>query len=472
MSSLHSLCRSRFWLLCLCTGAAAILATAGAQAADKPRLNVVLIISDDLNNDLGCYGHALVKSPVIDRLAARGVRFDRAYCQFPLCNPSRVSFLSGLRPDTTQIMDLETPTRRFLKDAVFLPQYFRAHGYKTLKVGKVFHTGEGFEDPSSWDVDIRESAEAKKPPPAQIVRRQGKDQDGIALRVADEQTPDGRVAREAVSLLDKAVRQHEPFFLAAGFRRPHRPYIAPEKYFNLYPPGEIRLVQEPPGHLLAIPPAALTYTPSTRAMSDQERRETTAAYYACVSFVDAQVGVILRALDQGRLWDNTVVVFMSDHGYQLGEHGGLQHKMTLFEESARVPLIIAAPGKKANASSERLVEYVDLYPTLAALCGLPVPAGLQGTDLTPLLSDPNRPWKKAAFTQLVRPESQVSGRTVRTERWRYTEWNEGSKGVELYDHASDPLEHQNLARDPAYSAEMAQLKRLLRNGWKEALPTP
>ncbi len=455
----------------------AFLAAPPARAEDAPRKpNVLFVVADDLNNNLGCYGHPVVKSPNIDRLAARGLRFDRAYCQYPVCNPSRTSFLSGRRPDTTGVIDNLTPTRANLKDAVFLPQHFRRHGYHAVKVGKIYHTGDAFEDAASWDDDIRETREAKNPPEKQVVSSRGLS--GVVLNADDADTWDGFVARKAAELMEKAARDGKPFFLAAGFRRPHTPYIAPKKYFDLYPPDKVRIAAEPLGHLKNIPAMAFTYKPDDRKMPDDRRREATAAYYASISFMDAQVGVLLDALDRLKLWDSTVVVFCSDHGYHLGEHGGMWHKMSLFEESARVPLIVAAPGKKAGTSS-RLVELVDLYPTLAQLSGLPAPDGTEGTSFVPLLDDPQRPWKKAAFTVVSRGgaltatqklDPSVMGRGVRTERWRYTEWVDGKEGAELYDHDKDPNEHANLAKDPAHGKQVAELRQMLKDGWKAALP--
>ena len=461
------------WLL-LIFPALGLVSTASAQQAGK--LNVLFIVSDDLNNDLGCYGHPLVKSPNLDRLAARSVRFDRAYCQYPVCNPSRTSFLSGRRPPTTGIIDNVTPTRTVLKDTVFLPQHFRQNGYQTLKVGKIYHTGDAFEDPVSWDLDIRETKEAKSPPARQILKKSR--QDGVVLDAADADTYDGFVARKSVELLEQAARAGRPFFLATGFRRPHTPYIAPKKYHDLYPPASITLPAEPPEHLKSIPPLALTYKPGQR-QSAEEWRHIRSAYYAAVSFMDAQVGVLLDALDRGNLWDRTVVVFLSDHGYHLGEHGGLWHKMTVFEESARVPLLIAAPGKKTGAACSRLVELVDLYPTLVELCGLSQPAGLEGTSCVPLLKNPDREWKRAAFAEVSRGGESATkklapspmGRSVRTERWRYTEWDGGKQGLELYDHGSDPHEYVNLARDPEHAEQVAELHRLLEQGWRAALPS-
>ncbi len=449
------------------------LLTAALHGAEPvPRWNVLFIVADDLNNDLGCYGNAVVKSPNIDRLAASGVRFDRAWCQYPVCNPSRTSFLSGRRPDTTGIVDNTTPTRTHLKDAVMLPEHFRRNGYTTIKVGKVFHTGDAFEDPRSWDTDIRETKEAKNPPASQIIEKG----DGIVLNAKDEDTWDGFVARKTAALMEQAARDGKPFFVATGFRRPHTPYIAPKKYFDLYPPDKLTPRPEPPEHVKLIPPIALTYNLGSERLTGPRRRPVTSAYYASISFMDAQVGVLLDTLDRLKLRDRTVVVFLSDHGYHLGEHGGLWHKMTVFEEASRVPLIVAVPGKKP-AVSARLVELVDLFPTLAELCGLPKPDGLEGLSFVPLLNRPDRPWKKAAFTVVshagkVKGGAELDpsrlGRTVRTERWRYTEWFNGS--VELYDHDADPHEFANLALSPEHTTTMRELKQVLGGGWKAALP--
>src|SRR6478672_2281204 len=255
--------------------------------------NVLYIVADDLNCNLGCYGHRSVKSPNIDRLAARGVRFDRAYCNYPVCNASRTSFLSGRRPDTTGVVDNVTPPRTFLKDAVMLPEHFRKCGYTTIKVGKIFHTGKEFEDPRSWDLDIVERSTAKKPPEEQIVRKQGKS--GIVLKADDADTWDGYVARESARQIEKAAHGNKPFFVAAGFRRPHSPYIAPEKYFALYEPEHLQPRSGPPEHLKHIPDLALTYRLGAAKFPASNPGETMAAYYASVSFMDAQVGVLLDA---------------------------------------------------------------------------------------------------------------------------------------------------------------------------------
>lgn len=441
------------------------------HADDKP-LNVLFIVADDLNNDLGCYGHPMVQTPHIDRLAQMGMRFDRAYCQNPLCNPSRVSFLSGLRPETTGVHTLFDPPRRSLPNAVMLPEHFRRHGYFTAMSGKVYHTGKEMEDPQSWDVEFREFG--KNPRKKEIERSgeagpTGSSLNWAVLNTIDEQTPDGQVADRAVQLIEQATADEKPFFMAVGFRRPHSPYAAPRRYFDLYPPAKVDLStmhQKPIGI-----PAAAVNLPLLRQnlLSESDSREVIAAYLACVSFVDAQVGELWQAMDRLKLWDNTVVVFFSDHGYHLGDHGGLWHKATLFEQATRVPLIVHAPGMRAvGKPCARLVELVDLYPTLVDLCALPMPAGLEGRSFRPLLNDPQQPWKQAAYSLTARddgvPVRQVKffGRSVRTERWRYTEWDEGRKGVELYDEENDPHELLNLADKPEHAAIQAELRALLR----------
>jgi uncharacterized sulfatase len=457
-----------------------VLATvAGSEGgqADPPvrKLNVLFIVSDDLNSCLHCYGHPTVRSPHIDRLAARGVLFQRAYCQFPLCNPSRTSFLSGRRPDATGVFTNAMPPRTQLKDVVFLPEHFHQHGYFSARVGKIAH--ERFEDAVTWDVsemaEVARPAVLRRPPGERAnpgIARGGEGQMQPLVWEAtpnsDADEPDGRTARSIARLMER--NRDKPFFIAAGFHKPHLPFVAPKKYFDLYPPENVSLPQEPADVRKSVPAIAFVNNPADDRLTAAQRRQAIAAYYACVSFVDAQVGVLLDTLDRLHLWDDTVVVFFGDHGFHLGEHGNLWRKRTLFEESVRVPLIVAVPGKKAGAVSPRLVEFVDLYPTLTELCGLKTPDGLEGTSFAPLLDDPQRPWKKAAFTQVNRP-GNVMGRTVRNERYRYTEWGSEDR-AELYDHDSDPHEYINLVRDSKHAAIVADMRRLLHDGWRKAQP--
>lgn len=454
--------------------AALVCAASASATAAEPRWNILHIVADDLRASLGCYGNPVVQSPNIDRLAARAMRFERAYCTYPVCNPSRASFMSGLRPETVGVLDNVTPTRARVKEHVFLPELFRKNGYHTIKVGKIYHTGDNFEDPRSWDTDIRENETAKSPPANQILRRQGPD--GIVLRAKDEDTWEGFVARRAAALMEDAAKSPQPFYVAAGFRMPHRPYIAPEKYFALYRPDELAPRPGPAGHAASLPPLSLTYQNGGKTFPVERPGDTIAAYYAAISYMDAQVGVLLDTLDRLKLWDRTIVVFQSDHGYHLGEHAGLWHKMTLFEETTRIPLLVAAPGRKPGAT-RGLVETVDLYPSLAELCRVTAPANLEGTSFAPLLDDPARAWKKAVFAVVTRANGQSDanvsnprelGRVVFDGRWRFATWPDGT--AQLHDHHHDPFEYENLATAPSARADLDRMTRLLASGWKGALP--
>jgi iduronate 2-sulfatase len=313
--------------------------------APERRLNVVFIVVDDLNNDLGCYGHGTVKSPHIDRLATRAMRFTRAYCQYALCAPSRCSFLSGLRPETTKVFDLQTVLRTRIPDVVFLPQLFRQNGYFTAGMGKVFHDTKQSDAEQSWDFyqdkmgeDAQEAAAVKK----RYGYAQGKRPfEWTRLDSAGDKTRDATTARGIARFIEVKARTGVPFFVAAGFHKPHLPWTAPAPYFDLYPPERVAIAPE---RALKDIPAIALMTELTGNPAPRSRAEAMAAYYACTSFVDAQVGVLLETLDRLQLWDNTVVVLLSDHGYHLGDHEGLWAKLTAFEQAARVPLLIAAPG--------------------------------------------------------------------------------------------------------------------------------
>jgi iduronate 2-sulfatase len=447
-------------------------ASEGGQPA-APRPNVLLIMADDLNNDLGTYGHPLVKTPNIDRLAAAGVRFDRAYNQFPLCSPSRVSLLTGRRPDTTRIYDLQTDFRTVLPDVVTLPQLFKRNGYLAARVGKIYHYGNpgeigtnGLDDPASWDLVVNPRGIDKDEEDQLTNFTPGR---GLGSALAyyispapDEAHTDGKVATETIALLEK--NRDRPFFIGAGFYRPHCPFIAPRKYFDLYPIDLIAAPASSPEAAARVPPAAWFTTPPNWDVSELGQRESIRAYYASISFLDANVGRILDALDRLRLADSTIVVFVSDHGYQLGERGQWM-KQTLFERSARAPLIVAGPGVAATGrSSARIVEFLDIYPTLADLAHLSLPPGLHGRSLTPLLKNPRAAWNRPALTQVRRGggENGFMGYSVRTEQWRYTEWDNGNRGVELYNEVGDPSEMQNLATDSKYQKTVSRMQRLLR----------
>jgi iduronate 2-sulfatase len=453
---------------------AAPLATLAQTGAAK--MNVLVIAVDDLNNRIGCFGDPVVKTPNIDRFARRAVRFDRAYCNYALCNPSRTSLLSGRRPETTRIWGNNTPPRTYLGNVAFLPEYFKSHGYFTARVGKIAHGL--FEHQVSWDISesvagVPYQAPASKPARAQDNPRPGAaaGEGGVPLswtatNRTDEKEPDGATARRIVDIIEKNKTGGKPFFVGCGFHKPHLPWVAPKKYFDMYSVNEIKLPKTPGDDRDDIPPVALTHQPSDDKLTDLERRQMILAYHAATTFMDAQVGFVLDALDRNKLWDNTVVILFGDHGWHLYDHLQLWRKSTLFEESAHAPLIVYAPKKKAGVACPRLVEYVDIYPTLTELCGLPQAPGMEGLSFAPLLKDPQRPWKKAAYTMVQHGKDNL-GHSVRTERYRYTEWNGGRDGVEFYDHETDLNEWTNLAwpkrsGGPGKSAvAMAEMKALL-----------
>jgi iduronate 2-sulfatase len=454
-----------------------VVLAACLYAAPAAKLNVLFISVDDMNNDLGCYGNTTVKSPNLDKLAARGVKFDRAYCQFPLCSPSRSSIMTGLRPDQTRVFDLQYHFRAGLTDVVTMPQMFLRHGYYAARVGKIYHYGNpgeigtsGLDDAPSWKEVFNPAGVDKtklEPEFTNFTPQRGLGSAMGTLSDAkhrDEEHTDGMVATQAIELLEK--HRNEPFFLAVGFYKPHTPYIAPKKYFDLYPLEKIEVPKMSDDYPKSVPTPALY---STRpwpnfGVTHQQARESKRAYYATISFVDAQIGRVIDAVEQLGLREKTVIVFWSDHGYSLGTHG-LWMKQSCFEDSARVPLIIAGPGISAGRPSPRLVELIDVYPTLADLAGLTPPANLPGASLKPLLANPDAEWKRPAFTQVER--GGFPGRSVRTPRWRYTEWDEGKQGVELYDHQNDPSEMKNLAADPKHAPTIAELKALVKKNWPE-----
>src|SRR5262245_18141589 len=479
-----------------CT-AVAILAISPMLMAAVKKLNVLFIVSDDLNCSLGCYGDKITQSPNIDRLAARGVRFDHAYCNYPVCNASRTSFLSGRRPETTKVLGNGTEPRIALgPDFKFLPEYFHDHGYFTASIGKISHPT--FASTVKWDVqsDAQKGQDdgdeesptakaktkagdgkAKLDAAAKLKRREAKAAQAAAKAAPggyvpfgwqatsndDADEPDGITARRVVKLLE----QHKdgPFFIAAGFHKPHVPHTAPKKYFDLDEAAKMPLPKEPEGHAKYIPEIARApkYFPD---LNKDQDRAIIQHYHAATTFMDAQVGLLLDTLDRLKLWDNTVVVFLGDHGWHLGEHNGFWAKMSLMEESARAPLIIYAPGKKSNTASPRLAEFVDLFPTLTDLCGLPLPGGLEGISLSPLLDDPSRPWKKSVFTVVNRRGGL--GRAARTETHELIVWPDGSE--QLYDHSRDPHEYENLALDTRHKETANSLRQLLKEGWQAALP--
>jgi len=491
--------------------------TAATQAATRP--NVLFIAVDDLRPELGCYGRSHIHSPNIDRLAARGVVFTRAYCQQAVCSPSRTSLMTGLRPDTTKVWDLFTHFRAALPDTVTLGQHFKNHGYFVQGMGKIYHGN--LDDPATWSVPWQtpeapvyglernnllnqrqfagRTAGSEAAPPRAAAKETAETSVGPrasprnsrgpafeAAEVPDDTFQDGKVAALAMAALRELSARPESFFLAVGFSRPHLPFVAPKRYWDLYDPARLDLAPNPyrprdapayavlPGSELraydAIPAGSI---PADLA------RQLVHGYYAAVSYTDAQVGRLLDELDRLGLRDNTIVVLWGDHGWKLGEHDAwCKHSTT--ENDTNSPLIVSAPGlPAAGQTSPALVELVDVYPTLAELAGLPAPARTEGLSFAPLLTRPDLPWKSAAFSQFPRTPGQTGkealmGYAMRTAHHRLTVWvprdHDRIEAIELYDLAADPQEDTNIAARPENAALVERLLVQWRAGWQGALP--
>jgi arylsulfatase A-like enzyme len=491
-----------------------------SRSAGRQHPNVLFIAVDDLRPELGAYGNPHVKTPHIDRLARAGTTFMRAYVQQAVCNPSRASLMTGLRPDTLRIWDLQTRLRDTSPDVVTLPQHFARHGYHSAAIGKIYHNT--IPDPASWsepwlhidgypfdpDAVYRHPVnvalqEARK---AEIIAagRQDRsiDQYGQWYLKAnateivdgpDDLYYDGAQTDVALEKLSELKKREEPFFFAIGFYRPHLPFNAPKRYWDLYDRDSLPLAEN---RTLprASPPMAINNMRELRGYSDfkhvthpidgrltrAEERRLKHGYWASVSYVDAQVGRLLDRLEELGLADDTIVVLWGDHGWKLGEHNSWA-KMTNYEIDTRAPLIFRAPGRTTNLKVHGLVEFVDIYPTLCELAGLPVPGHLEGVSAVPLMEDPTRPWKKAAFSQFLREGIWVApdgveymGYSVRTDRYRSVAWvNWETRELvahELYDHETDPHETQNLADRPDHAGRLAELERLRQAGWRAAVP--
>lgn len=490
--------RRKFIGLSVLAGGAMIMrsvgmASARVRAGDAP--NVLFIPVDDLRPQLRCFGHEQMISPNLDRLAAEGTAFVRTHCQQAVCAPSRASLLSGLRPDSTRVWDLNTPLSTTRPEIVTLPRWFRAHGYTAISLGKVYHhrvkdDPEGWSEPP-WEArytthgseELRQARiEANR-----IDREAGRKPtwrgpSTEALDVPDQHYGDGALTERALEDMRRLAQASEPFFLAVGYHRPHLPFACPQRYWDLYPRESINLADNP-FRPKDCPDIALHNWGELRRYSDipgegdlpeEKARELIHGYYACTSFIDAQVGRLLDELDALGLRENTIVCLWGDHGWQLGEHG-LWCKHTNFETSTHSPLIISAPGQAtAGEPTRALCEFVDIYPTLCELTGLPLPEHLEGTSLAPLMDEPTRPWKRAAFSQYPR-SGGIMGYSMRTDRYRYTEWRaERGAGevvaTELYDHEVDPGENVNVAGLPENAGLVAELAAQLAAGWQAALP--
>lgn len=454
-----------------------VLLVASSAAADS-RPNVLLIAVDDLRVELGCYGSRHVLSPNIDRLAEEGTLFERAYCQQTVCNPSRASLLTGRRPDTLRVWDLPTHFRQNHPDVVTLPQHFKQNGYHAQCVGKIFHNWRQDDwkgDPVSWSVPsvLHYNSHGRDKPmvdgevPPNLASGKG----GTECRdVPDDAYYDGRVAETAVAALRKLAGAKKPFFLAVGFWKPHTPFNAPKRYWDLYERDRVPVpdrVTIPDG----VPEIALTRDRYEGGRDSAVLREMHHGHLAAISYLDTQVGRTLKALDESGLRENTIVVFWSDHGLHLGEHG-LTRKTTAFELDAGVPMILAVPGFRKGQRTKALVELLDLYPTLVDLCGLKTPSGLEGESLVPVLENPMRKFKRAALTQTPRPNylrgkmPEAMGYSIRTDRFRYTEWRDFKTGAararELYDHDVDPGETRNIVGSPDRKGDLERLAKALK----------
>jgi arylsulfatase A-like enzyme len=493
-----------------------------ARAAVKP--NILFIAVDDLRPELSAYGFDYIKSPNLDRIAKAGITFKRAYCQQAVCSPTRSSLLTGTRPDTTKVWDLVTHFRDALPNVVTLPQHFKNNGYFVQGMGKIYHGS--LDDPRSWSVPwVTPKAETYALPENVKLnaRRYGVDPDadnaptgkgkgkgkGKVAKAAADAAPtqknirgpafegadvpdnffqDGMVAELAVSTLQDISKKKEPFFLAVGFIKPHLPFVAPKKYWNLYDPAKIQLApnkfrpKDAPDYAILPGGELRNYNAIPEgSIPDDLARQLKHGYYAAISYMDAQVGKVLDELDRLGLAKNTIVILWGDHGWKLGEHDAWCKHSTV-ENDTNVALLLSVPGmKNAGAKTNSIVEFVDIYPTLSELAGLPLPKHLEGASFKPLLEDPKRPWKQAAFSQYPRNAGKSSagalmGYSMRTERYRFTVWvgrDDHSKvdAIELYDHQIDPQENTNVAKLPANAALVAKLMTQWRSGWRGAMPT-
>ena len=440
------------------------------QVNAKAQYNVLFIAVDDLRPLLGCYGHSEMHTPNIDRLAKQGTLFNRAYCQFPVCNPSRVSVLTGLRPDTTRIYDNPTNFRQVLPGVVTLPQHFKDHGYHTRSVGKIAHGDAAWKDELSWSEPIWRE-------PWRFVNKTTSPS-WQAIDVDADELEDVRIANAAVEVLTEI--KDKQFFLAVGFNKPHLPFYAPSRYFDLYTTQDFKLpvdssLPRNAPDIAANPKGMKAYQDISNypPFSEEKTLELTRAYAANVSYIDALVGRILDQLDTLNLTENTVILFWGDHGFHLGEHG-LWRKNTLFEDSVRSPLIVSIPEQNhIGTTTNALVELVDIYPTLCDACQLPIPTEIEGISMVPVMEEPARQWKAAAFSQLVRVfnDPLVGGYTMRTGQYRYTEWgNNSERGRELYNYYADPNETVNIVDLPENEELVSHLSEQLHAGWQAALP--
>ena len=478
------------WIPCVFSIAACVVSVLGAEPISQKQ-NILFIAVDDLRPELGCYGKNYIKSSNIDRLAATGLVFDRAYCQQAICGPSRSSLLTGMRPDTIKVWDIKTHFRVAQPNVVTLLQNFKNNGYFVQGMGKIFHGGRLNDEPS-WSVPWKTPKADRYVFPRKPLPVAGESDDAMQKRgpiyecadVPDNTYTDGKVAELAVQTLREISVKPEPFFLAVGFVRPHLPWVSPKKYWDMYDVDKIEVAPNsfyPKGapdyainryngelyHYWGLPAKGTPIGPELA-------RKLKQAYFAGVSYVDAQVGKVIAELDQLGLRENTIIILWGDHGWKLGEHASWG-KHSNVECDVNVPLMISVPGmKNSGMHTDALVEFVDVYPTLSELAGLPLPGHLEGTSFKPVLDDPDRPWKTAAFSQYQRNQNGgLMGYSMRTDRYRFTVWVDRQSGqsvdsIELYDHQVDPQENSNIADDPENSGLVRQLMTQWEKGWQGA----
>lgn len=459
----------------------------------EERMNVLMIAVDDLRPELACYGAEQIHSPNIDRLASEGLLFENAFCQVAVCGASRASLLSGTRPETTGIWDYKTGMRSKMPDVLSLPQHFRKNGYHTVSLGKIYHVSTD-DYPQGWSEKpwkpkasayvTQKSLDSMIDHPRQKGRRMGPATENGG-DVPDNTYGDGKTAEEAVGRLQEFAESKKPFFLAVGFTKPHLPFVAPGKYWDLYDRSDIVIPDrndplDSPEYARSTWGELKAYSDiesNVKALDDAKTRELIHGYYATVSYMDKNVGHVLDALDQLGLARNTVVVLWGDHGWYLGEFGDWC-KHSNDEVAARVPLIVRAPNQQASQKTTALVEFVDVFPSLCEIVGLDVPKHCQGHSFAPLLQEPELPWKEAAFSQYQKSNSKRKmrflGTSVRTERWRYTEWRDlktsALDAVELYDLQQDPGATRSVHENPENSAILARHAGLAANSGQGVAP--
>ncbi len=476
----HQMNRRAFLRIVGTGAAAASLPSFALGRTHAEEMNVLFIAVDDLRPQLGCYGHDQMISPNMDALAREGVAFLHAYCQQAVCAPSRASLLTGLRPDTTTIYDLRHPVRQVMPDVLTLPEHFKKNAYTSISLGKIYHHGN--DDLQGWSQKpwhppgpgyVLPENQALNSYRRRISRERTSNLRGVATEagdVPDNGYPDGKTADKAIEMLRGFDNQ--PFFLAVGFYKPHLPFNAPKKYWDMYDPERIDLADNPfkpkdcPDVAMHNWGELRAYhgIPQSGPLPDDHSRHMIHGYYACTSYADAQIGRVVDELDRLGLRESTVIALWGDHGWNLGEHG-LWCKHCNFETSVHVPMIFSAPGMAGNGrTSDALVEFVDIYPTLSELCGIDLPDHLEGKSLVPLLNDPDKPWDEAAFSQY--PRGRIMGYSMRTDRYRYTEWIERDtrkvQARELYDHQNDPGENVSLAMQADYQGLVSKFSQHLR----------